>query len=85
MAREIVHRIQGMRRSANFDIADHINTYYDGDDYVKGVMTDSEQAKYIAQETLSRSLAQGVPGDCDFKESFKLSGHQVELGVKKVS
>ena len=33
MAREIVHRIQTMRRSANFDIADHIVIYYQGDDY----------------------------------------------------
>ncbi|MFC2048381.1 isoleucine--tRNA ligase, partial [Chloroflexota bacterium] len=35
MAREVVHRLQTMRRSAGFDIADHIITYYQGDDYIK--------------------------------------------------
>ena len=32
LAREIVHRIQNMRRSAGFEIADYINTYYEGDE-----------------------------------------------------
>ena len=35
MAREVVHRLQMMRRSAGFDIADHIITYYQSDAYVK--------------------------------------------------
>ena len=30
-ARELVHRLQNMRRSAGFDIADRIVTWYDGD------------------------------------------------------
>ena len=30
MARELIHRLQGMRRAAGFDIADHIVTYYSG-------------------------------------------------------
>jgi isoleucyl-tRNA synthetase len=84
MAREIVHRVQGMRRSADFDIADHINTYYQGDDYIRGVMKNGSLAGYIAQETLSRGLIEGLTEDVDFKESFKLSGHQVILGVKKL-
>ena len=83
MAREIVHRVQGMRRSADFDIADHINTYYQGDDYIRGVMKNDSLAEYIAQETLSRELTEGLPEDVDFKEGFKLSGHQVLLGVKR--
>ncbi len=32
MAREIVHRLQTMRRSAGFEIADHIVIYYQGDE-----------------------------------------------------
>ena len=38
MAREIVHRIQNMRKSAGFEIADHITTYFEGDDYIRKVM-----------------------------------------------
>lgn len=82
MAREIVHRLQTMRRSAGFDIADHITTGYDGDDYVKQVMADF--AGYIQQETLSRELAEGISGEADLTESYRLSGHEIVLGVKKL-
>lgn len=85
MAREIVHRVQGMRRSANFDIADHINTFYQGDDYIGQIMTQAATADYIKQETLSRQLAEGLPDAVDYRESFKLSGHSLTLGVKRLS
>ncbi len=84
MAREVVHRLQTMRRSAGFDIADHIITYYQGDAYTKGIMEDKEQGSYIRQETLSRELVEGVPEGV-FTESYKLSGHNILLGVKKLT
>jgi isoleucyl-tRNA synthetase len=96
MAREIVHRLQTMRRNAGFDIADHIVTYYDGDDYVKSVMADF--SGYIGQETLSRELVPGVPDQAEASaeasadasgdvsvDSHKLSGHEVRLGVKRMA
>ena len=85
MAREIVHRLQTMRRSAGFDIADHIETFYQADDYVRGVMTAGMTSSYIMQETLSRQLTEGMPIDVDYQETFKLTGHEVLLGVKKLS
>jgi len=81
LAREIVHRLQNMRRSAGFDIADHITTYYGGDSYTKQVMHD--WADYIKQETLSGELVEGIPEEA-FIESYKLSGHEIRLGVKRV-
>jgi isoleucyl-tRNA synthetase len=82
IAREIVRRLQTMRRSAGFDIADHITTYYQGDDYIKQVMADF--ADYIKQETLSRELVEGVPEEGVFAESHKLSGYDILLGVKRL-
>jgi isoleucyl-tRNA synthetase len=84
MAREIVHRLQTMRRSAGFDIADHIETFYNADEYVRGVMTADATADYIKQETLSGRLIEGLPDEVDYQETFKLSGHEVLLGVKKI-
>ena len=93
MAREIVHRLQVMRRSAGFDIADYITTYYQGDDYIQQVMTDI--ANYIKQETLSRELIKfteetelevvigRLAGDV-FTERYKLGGHEILLGVKRL-
>ena len=83
MAREIVRRLQMMRRSAGFEIADHIATYYQGDEYIKSVVTDS--ADYIKQETLSEQLVDGAPEEGAYTESFKLEGHELSVGVKKLS
>ncbi|MDP7524752.1 MAG: isoleucine--tRNA ligase [Dehalococcoidales bacterium] len=83
MAREVVHRLQTMRRSAGFEISDHIATYYQADDYVREVMSQAATADYIKQETLSRELVEGLPPELDLSESFKLNGHEVQLAIKK--
>ncbi len=81
MAREIVHKLQTMRKSAGFDIADRIVTYYKVDDYLGQVMT--MFGEYVKQETLSHKLVPGDPADGAYSESDKLGGHEVVLGVKK--
>ena len=83
MAREIVRRLQNMRRSAGFEIADHIITYYQGDAYIKQVMADF--ADYIKQETLSEQLIEGIPGEGVYTENFKLDGYELLLGVKRLT
>ncbi|HEY83390.1 MAG TPA: isoleucine--tRNA ligase [Dehalococcoidia bacterium] len=83
MAREIVRRLQTMRRTAGFDIADHIITYYQGEAYVRQVMGDF--AQYIKQETLSEQLVEGVPEEGVYRESYKLDGHELTLGVKRLA
>ena len=83
MAREIVRRLQMMRRSAGFEMADHIATCYQGDEYIKSVVTGS--ADYIKQETLSEQLVDGAPEEGAYTESFKLEGHELFVGVKKLS
>ncbi len=82
MAREIVHRLQTMRRSAGFDIADHIITYYEGEaNFVQSI---SSFTDYIKQETLSRELIEGVPEEADFQETYKMGGYSILLGVKRL-
>ncbi|MFC1913072.1 isoleucine--tRNA ligase [Chloroflexota bacterium] len=83
LAREIVHRLQTMRRSAGFDIADHIVTYYQGAADVEQVMADF--AGYIEQETLSEDLVAGIPDEGVFRESYKLGGHEVQLAVRRLT
>jgi isoleucyl-tRNA synthetase len=82
MAREIVHRLQTMRRSAGFEIADHIVIYYQGGDYIRQVMT--EFADYIRQETLAERLLEQAPEPGAFTESHKLGEHKVSLSVKRL-
>jgi isoleucyl-tRNA synthetase len=81
MAREIVHRLQTIRRTAGFDIADHIITYYQGDAHIKSVLT--QFADYIKRETLSRELVESIPEQGISTERYKLGGYEIVLGVKK--
>jgi len=82
LAREIVHRLQNMRKSAGYEIADRIITYYQGDDYTAQVF--ASFADYIRHETLSEQLI-GLPAPEEaHREEFKLDGHQVSLGVSRV-
>ena len=57
-ARELVHRIQNMRRDAGFDIADHITIYYLGSD-LHGLLSVHED--YVKQETLGTELVNAPP------------------------
>ncbi len=83
MAREIVHRLQTMRRSADFDIADYIVTYYQGAAYIRQVM--EQFGEYIKQETLSLQIIEGPPADGAYSESHKLAGYEVHLAVKRAN
>jgi isoleucyl-tRNA synthetase len=82
LAREIVHRLQMMRRSAGFDISDHIVTYFQSEADINKVMAGF--ANYIKQETLSRQLIKGVPEEGAFKQTLKLDNYDILLGVKKI-
>jgi isoleucyl-tRNA synthetase len=84
LARELVHRLQTMRRLAGFDIADYITTYYQGDDYVRQVMQDKDLTDYIKRETLSRVLVNKIPSEGTFTESYKLASHDIVLGIAKL-
>ncbi|MGD0115422.1 MAG: isoleucine--tRNA ligase [Dehalococcoidia bacterium] len=79
LAREIVHRLQTMRRNAAFDIADRIVTYYQGDESVRRVMTSFED--YVRQETLSVDIVAGAPPAAAHVEEHTVDGHAVALGV----
>lgn len=82
LARDLVRRIQTQRKEAGFQLDDRIVTYYDAGDELAAVM--QEWASYIQAETLSTELVAGpVPGSASRKESFKLDGQPITLGVEK--
>ncbi len=81
MARELVHRLQMMRKQAGFEIADYITTYYQGGESIKRVM--EKFAPYIRQETLSRDLIEGVPEKDAYTQTHRIDGEEVVLGVRR--
>jgi isoleucyl-tRNA synthetase len=82
-AREISHRVQGLRRNAGYEIADHIILYYDGAAHF--VQSISAFSDYIRQETLADDIEDVIPKDTDAKETFTLGGSPITIGVKKAN
>lgn len=78
LARELVRRIQEMRKTAGFEIADRIRVSHDGDPDVARVMQ-SWQA-YIAQETLAQSI--DTPATGRHTEQHDIDGRKVTLAVE---
>jgi isoleucyl-tRNA synthetase len=81
IAREIVHRLQTMRRNAGFDIADYIITYYQAEPPLQQVMENF--SSYIKQETLSEQLLYQTPEEGTFAEKHRLHGYNITLGVRR--
>jgi isoleucyl-tRNA synthetase len=81
IAREIVHRLQTMRRSAGFEIADYIVTYYQAEPPLQKAI--ENLSAYIRQETLSQQLICSVPEEGCHTESHRIDGRTITLGVKK--
>jgi isoleucyl-tRNA synthetase len=83
LAREIVRRLQDMRREAGFDLSDRITTWYSGDGEVARVI--ESQAAYIQGETLSTHLLAGdAPADAHRAE-HDLEGAKVVLAVQRAT
>ena len=82
IAREVVHRIQGLRRAANFDVTDRIQTWYHAPDDLSRVMR-GNFAPYIREETLSDQLQPGHPPDGAQSETAKIEGQEITLSVRR--
>ncbi|PKB80903.1 MAG: isoleucine--tRNA ligase [SAR202 cluster bacterium Io17-Chloro-G9] len=83
LAREVVHRIQNLRRDAQFELTDRIVTYFQAPDDIARVMN-GQFADYILQETLTEELVPGTLEDAAKSETVKLEGQDVILAVKRV-
>ena len=78
-ARELVSKIQQLRKSNDFEITDRIDVYYHADEEVeKAIMNNLE---YMKEETLALSIT----SKDSLKENFDINGHDVYLEVKKNS
>jgi isoleucyl-tRNA synthetase len=82
LAREIVRRVQAMRKEADFDIADRITTYYQSNGDLNEVF--QAWSDYIKSETLSMQLVSAEPPEGAYTETQKVDGQLVTLAVEKV-
>ncbi len=78
-ARELVHLVQNMRRSAGLDIADKIVTCYEGDPALDEVV--ELHGDHIRRETLSVSIRRESAPEGAYVEAHKVNGLEARIGV----
>ncbi len=81
LAREVVRRIQTMRRDADFEISDRIQVTYQGSE--KLVEAFKAHESYIAGETLADSVVEAAPTDGTFSQEFTIDEEPLTLGVMR--
>jgi isoleucyl-tRNA synthetase len=82
LARELVRRLNDMRKDAGFRVEDRIVTYFAGEEPVQRVF--ERYADYIRQETLSVRLERGAGSDASHAEKVNVDGLAVALAVQRV-
>ena len=84
-ARELVSKIQRMRKEAGFAVSDRIVVYVAGDPELE--TTAREFTDYISGEVLARELIVGesLPTTVNVAQSLELDGLQVRVALKRVS
>ncbi len=78
--RELVSKIQTMRKEAGFAVQDHIRVYHQGSDRLAGVLERNRQA--IMDEVLAEDISASQPQG--FIKEWNINGQPVELGVEKL-
>ncbi len=81
LAREIVRRVQAMRKDAGFNIDDRITLSYTGSGELQAVM--QAWAGYIQAETLSTRLVQGDPPAGAHVETQTIDGFELRIGLQR--
>ena len=81
LARDVVRRIQSLRKDADFEIDDQITTYYTGSPEVELVF--EEESEYIKLETLSDKLVKGEAPEGAEVQEYEIDSLSLKLGLIK--
>ena len=76
--REIVSKVQTMRKEAGFEVTDHIVLSHHGNSLIEGIF--ARHGAEIAADTLADSIKLGSAG---YVKDWEINGERVTLGVEK--
>ena len=77
--REIVSKIQTMRKDAGFEVMDRINVYVSGNDKIAALM--EKNAEQVKAVVLADNIIAGEAKG--FTKDWNINGEDVTLGVEK--
>lgn len=78
--REIISKIQTMRKDAGFEVMDNIKVYCSGNDKIKSIM--EKNSDTIKDEVLAKELVFNAKSG--FEKDWSLNGEEVTLCVEKI-
>ena len=81
LARDVVSRVQRMRRDAGYQVTDRIHLWVDGDEPVREAAL--AHRSYISEETLALALAVAPADSADLVQDVDFDGVKARIGVKK--
>jgi isoleucyl-tRNA synthetase len=83
LARDLVRKIQELRKQSGFAVEDRIHLYYEGD----GILAEALERwrDYIATETLAVAIARGVAPNGASVETLQIEGHSLRVSVVRVA
>jgi isoleucyl-tRNA synthetase len=81
LAREIVNRIQNMRKEANYELTDRIDIFLEGDEEITSAVEFMKE--YLKRETLAESIKFGSAGDYDFIKQWEIDDKSCTIAIQR--
>lgn len=78
--RELISKIQTMRKEAGFEVMDHILVYSKDNEAIEGILKDNEEE--VKSEVLADSIQFGTAAG--YVKEWNINGENVTLGVEKI-
>ncbi len=78
--REIISKVQTMRKEAGFEVMDHIRLYHQGNEKIEAIL--NGRAEEIMGEVMADGIESGRTGG--YVKEWNINGETVTLGVEKI-
>ena len=79
--RELISKIQTMRKEAGFEVMDKIEVFYQSEEKIAGIFEQNKDT--IQSEVLAEAITSGKAEG--YVKEWNINGEQVTLGVKKLA
>ena len=77
--REIISKIQTMRKESDFEVMDNIKIYISDNDKISSIA--EKNSDYIKDEVLATEI---IDGKCDNSKEWSINGEKVVIGVERL-
>lgn len=81
IAREIINRVQNMRKEADYELTDRIDIFLTGDDEVRQSV--EHMKDYVKNETLAETVSFEIAGKHDFIKEWEIGDKSCTIAIQR--